>query len=127
MPAATAQAAAVRLMTSICTITRPGAPTTDPDTGAVTPSGAQVYAGKCRVRPAQAWGRQAVVAGIQVDPDTFQVSVPVSAIGIRRGDLVHIDASPDADCVGRSWYVRFTPDMGDSVSARRLLCEEQSP
>lgn len=114
-------------MTSTCTITRPGAPVTDPDTGEVTDSGTELYAGRCGIRSAQAWGRMASVAGEIVDPDTFQVSVPFAVVGIKRGDLVHIDTCPDADCVGRTWYVRFTPDMGDTVTARRLLCEEQSP
>jgi hypothetical protein len=114
-------------MASSCTITRPGSDVTDPDTGEVTNSGTQVYSGKCRIRPAQAWGRMAIVAGETVTPDTFQVSVPFAVTGIRRGDLVTVDASPDADCIGRKWYVRFTPDMGDNVTARRLLCEEQSP
>lgn len=114
-------------MTSTCTITRPGTPVTDPDTGEVTPSATTVYTGKCRIRPAQMWGRTAYVAGVEVSPDTFQVSVPFAVVGVRRGDLVTIVTSPDADCVGRTWYVRFTPDMGDAVTARRLLCEEQSP
>lgn len=114
-------------MTSTCTITRPGPPVTDRDTGEVTSPGDTVYVGKCRIRMAQPWGRQAVIAGETVTPDTFQLSVPLSVVGVKRGDLVHIDTGPDPDAVGRTWYVRFTPDLGDSVTARRLLCEEQSP
>lgn len=113
-------------MTSTCTITRPGPPTTDPNTGEVTPSGTPVYSGKCRIRPAQTWGRTAYLAGEQIQPGTFQVSVPWSVTGARHGDLVHVDSCPDPDVVGRTWYVRFTPDMGDTVTARRLMCEEQS-
>lgn len=123
----TVRAYAETLMTSTCTIRQPGAPATDPDSGEVTTSpGAVVYSGKCRVRPAQGWGRTAVVAGQQIDPDTFQVSVPVSATGIGRGQQVHVDSCPDPDVVGRTWYVRYTPAMGDTVSARRVLCEEKS-
>ena len=37
------------LMLDECTITRPGEPVTDPDTGDVTNSAETVYAGKCKV------------------------------------------------------------------------------
>lgn len=120
--------AAESLMTSTCTVREPGTVTTDPTTGTVTTvPGAAVYAGKCRIRPAQIWGRTAYIAGVEVTPNTYMVSVPFAVQGIRRGHLVTINSCPDADAVGRVWYVKYTPDLGDNVTARRLLCEEQSP
>lgn len=114
-------------MTSTCTVREKPTQTTDPSTGKVTNTpGATVYSGKCRIRPAQTWGRVAVLAGAQITPDTFLVDVPITVTGVRRGHETTIDSCPDPDLVGRTFYVRFTPDAGDGVSARRLLCEEQS-
>jgi hypothetical protein len=120
--------AAESLMTSTCTITaRSGEPVTDPDTGAVSfPAGPVVYSGKCRVKPSSTWGRTAEAGGEQVAPSTFTVSVPFAVTAVDRGHVVRIDASPDGWLVGRVLEVRFAPESGDHVTARRLLCEEPS-
>jgi len=95
------------------------------ETGAVVPgAGVVVYTGKCRVRPAATWGREARVAATEVSASTFQVSVPFSVTGVQRGMSVEIEASPDPALLGRVFEVRFIPDMGDHLTARRLLCEE---
>lgn len=124
---AMARAAAESLMTSTCTITRLGAPVTDPDSGKVTRPSTPIYAGMCRVKPprSRSRGRTAHIAGVEIDPELFQVSVPFAVTGIRVNDQVFIDTSPDPDLPGRKFYVRFTPALGDAISARRLECEER--
>jgi hypothetical protein len=127
-----ARAAVDALMRSTCTIREagPGEPVTDPDSGHVTyPEGPVVYQGKCKIRPAAAggYGRTAEAGGAQVAPSTFRVSIPWSAPGserVGRGHIVTVDTSPDAWLPGRKFVVRFSPEAGDYISARRLLCEE---
>jgi hypothetical protein len=120
-----ARSAAESLMTSTCTISRPGGESvTDPTTGAVTFPDAVVWSGPCRVRQPGMWGRTSEAGGEQISPTTFRITIPFAVVNVQRGDRVTITASDDPMLVGRSFEVRFTPDMGAHITARRLLCEE---
>lgn len=122
------RAQAESLMTSTCTITaEPTEYVTDPDTGEVAETPGEVmYQGRCRIKPAAQWGRQAEAGGEQVLPTTYLISVPYAATGIERGAIVLVDTSPDPWLIGRRFEVRFSPMAGDHLTARRLLCEEPS-
>lgn len=120
------------LMTATCTITAAaaGEPVWDAESGTYTkPDRGVVYSGPCRVKPASTWGREAEAGEAQVTPSTFRVSIPFAAAGsadVRQGMQLVVDASSDAALIGRRFEVRFTPDMGEHITARRLLCEEMS-
>ncbi|SDN79143.1 DUF6093 family protein [Geodermatophilus sp. DSM 45219] len=124
--AETARAVAEAMMKSRCTIRAGGSgKTTDPVTGAVAPAlGAVIYSGKCKIKPAGSWGRTAEAGGEQVSPSMFQVSIPFRVTNVERNQWVTIDSSPDGWFVGRRFQVRFSPQAGDYISSRRLLCEE---
>lgn len=113
-------------MSSTCTIARPnqGEPTTDPATGAVTFPSTVVWSGPCRVRQPGMWGRTGEAGGEQIAPTTFRLSIPFAVSDVRRDDTVTITASPDPALIGRTFVVRFIPDMGATITARRLLCDE---
>lgn len=119
-------------MTDECRISRPGTGpgSVDDDTGVFTPDGAPVlYAGICRVKPltgqragntaAQAEDRMVAITGMFV-------SIPISAVHLLVDDRVLITASAlDPGLVGRT--MRVTDVIaGSQITARRLLCEEQT-
>lgn len=114
-------------MSSTCTIREPssGEPVTDANTGRVTfPEGLIVYSGPCRVRPAATWGRAMEAGAAEISASAFLITVPFSTTGVRRRHLVRVDTSADPELVGRKLEIRFIPDMGDHITARRLICEE---
>jgi hypothetical protein len=121
-----ARAAAESLMTSTCTITRDGDGERiwNEETGSYTdPPRVTVYSGKCRVRPAATWGRPAEAGELRLMLSAFRVQLPFAVTGVAVDQQVKIDASPDPALAGRTLVVRFIPDMGDNLTARRLTCE----
>jgi hypothetical protein len=112
------------LMLDTCTITRPGEPVTDPDTGDVTNSAETVYAGKCKVQ-----SKDSATSSPEAGEHTFtvvsrQVHIPANAADVRDGDVVTITASRlNAFTVGKQYRVSgFTPDTFDT--AARLPVKE---
>lgn len=112
------------LMLDTCTITRPGEPVTDPDTGDVTNSAETVYSGKCKVQ-----SKDSATSSPEAGEATFtvvsrQVHIPANAADIRDGDVVTITASRlNAFTVGKQYRVSgFTPDTFDT--AARLPVKE---
>lgn len=130
MPMARAYAEAG--MTATCTITGAdaGEPVWDAGTGTYThPERSVVYSGACRVKPATTQGRSVDAGEAELLPSMFRVSIPFAAAGsadVRQGMQLVVDASADAALIGRRFEIRFTPDMGEHITARRLLCEEMS-
>jgi len=121
-----ARAAAARLMTETCTITRAGTGTQvyDPATDTFTePARTTVYSGPCRVK-APTGGDRRVSAGDDVYTlDTYVVSIPVSSTAIRTDDQVSISAAADDPrLVGMALRVQAVT-VGSQISARRLTCE----
>jgi hypothetical protein len=105
------------LMLDTCTITRPGEPVTDPDTGDVTNSAETVYAGKCKVQ-----SKDSATSSPEAGEHTFtvvsrQVHIPANAADVHDGDVVTITASRlNAFTVGKQYRVSgFTPDTFDTA------------
>jgi hypothetical protein len=121
-----ARAAAEQLMTSTCTITRAGdGPRVwNEETGTYTDSPrVVVYSGKCRIRPAATWGRSVEAGEAEAVLSAFRVQIPFGVTGIDVGHRVFVDSSPDPALVEQTMVVRFVPDKGDHITARRLTCE----
>lgn len=111
------RAEAESLMLDTCTITRPGEPVTDPETGGVTNSAETVYSGKCKVQ-----SKDSATSSPEAGEHTFtvvsrQVHIPANAADVRDGDVVTITASRlNAFTVGKQYRVSgFTPDTFDTA------------
>lgn len=115
-------------MHSACTIRgeATGEPTTDPDTGKVTPAeGALIYSGPCRVRPAGTVQDSRESGGAEVFTYDYVVSVPTFVTAVIEGMSCRIDASPDAALVGLDLEIQQVA-RGEQITARRLACSEVS-
>jgi len=105
------------LMVEACTITRPGTPVTDPDTGEVTNTATTVYEGKCKVQ-----SKDSATANPEAGEATFtvvsrQVHIPANSADVQDGDVVTITASRlNAFTVGKQYRVSgFEPDSFDTA------------
>lgn len=107
-----------------CTITRPGGVVTDPETGDVTNSATEVYAGKCKVQSKDAATSSPEAGEAQFTVVSRQVHIPANAADVRDGDVVTLTASRlNAFTVGKQYRVSgFTPDTFDT--AARLPVKE---
>lgn len=112
------------LMVDTCTITRPGEPVTDPETGNVTNGTVQVYAGRCKVQSKDSATATPDAAGATFTVVSRQVHIPANAADVKDGDVVTITASLlNAFTVGKQYRVEgFTPDTFDT--AARLPVKE---
>jgi hypothetical protein len=118
------RSAAESLMVDACTITRPGAPVTDPDTGTVTNTSTEVYTGKCKVQSKDSATSSPDAGGHSFVVVSRQVHIPANSADVRDGDVVTITASLlNAFTVGNVYRVEgFTPDSFDT--AARLPVKE---
>lgn len=115
-----------RLMIDACTIDRPGTPTLDRATSALTPgAGTVLYSGKCRLkgermpRPAEAGEELQMVA-------RYELALPFSAAlaeELRVGDRVTMTASGDARLVDQVLYV-MAVDFGSTATAWRITVQD---
>lgn len=116
-------------MTDTCTIKRQTGTTTDPNTGAVTPTYADVYGsaakpGKCRVKTATNVPTERAVGEQYVVLAQLQLSIPMSATGVRGGDVVTIVASQfDPDLPGRTFTIGERYGQSQAT-ARRFAIED---
>lgn len=120
------RALAEQLMVDACTITRVTGESTDDDTGAVTPTTATVYTGRCRVQQSQlgADSTPSDPGEAYVRLVAYEVQVPMSVDGVRVSDRIAITASVhDEDLVGRVFVV-LGPSHKTHATARRLQCQE---
>ena len=116
---ARARTAAALGMTDTCTIRRRTGEAVDDNTGVVTPTWLDVYAGQCRVQ------QRNPIAQQQTPGPDFQLLVqlelqlPATVTGVLVGDEVTVTASTDPELVGTVLIVR---DLGvkSQASARRL-------
>lgn len=106
------------LMLDSCTITRPGEPVTDPDTGNVTNEPVTVYTGRCKVQ-----SKDSATSNPEAGEATFtvvsrQVHIPANAADVKDGDVITITASRlNAFTVGKQYRVAgFTPDSFDTAA-----------
>ena len=75
------------LMKDVVTISRPGAPVTDPDTGEVTNSLTDVYAGPCKVQQTISQSANPEAGNHQFTVQSARLDIPVSVVGVRVGDV----------------------------------------
>ena len=111
-------------MIDSCTITRPGEPVTNPDTGDVTNTPVEVYSGPCKVQ-----SKDSATSSPEAGERTFtvvsrQVHIPANAADVKDDDVVTITASRlNVFTVGKQYRVEgFTPDSFDT--AARLPVKE---
>lgn len=112
------RAEAESLMLDSCSITRPGEPVTDPDTGNVTNEPVTVYTGRCKVQ-----SKDSATSNPEAGEATFtvvsrQVHIPANAADVKDGDVITITASRlNAFTVGKQYRVEgFTPDSFDTAA-----------
>ena len=105
------------LMLDQCTITRPGEVVTDPETGDVTNTSTEVYAGKCKVQSKDSATATPEAGEHQFTVVSRQVHIPANAADVRDGDVVTLTASAlNAFTVGKQYRVTgFTPDTFDTA------------
>lgn len=111
------------LMTDTVTITRPGAPTTDPATGEVVTSGTVVYEGRARWKPPTTGAAQTETGTAAIITSPGEVHIPVGSYTPEPGDIIECTACPmDPGMVGRRATVqsRFG---GSQVTAYRIPIE----
>lgn len=96
------------LMTDQCVVTRPGATTTDPDTGLPNAGKEQVYEGSCKVQTSgglaseQTEGSAAQAMGAVSLVWSLYVHFPFGTM-LRNGDLVTVTKSANPELVGRRY------------------------
>lgn len=94
------------LMIDACTVTRPGDPITDPETGDVTPSSTPVYTGPCKVQQTISQASNPSAGGHQFTVQDSRVDFPVSAGPLAVDDVVTVTASVlDPQLVGSVFRV----------------------
>jgi hypothetical protein len=112
------RAQAESLMLDTCTINRPGAAVTDPDTGVVTNTNTLVYSGKCKVQSKNSATSTPEAGEAEFVVVSRQVHIPVGAAVVRNNDVVTVTASTlNPSGVGRKYRVEgFTPDTYDTAA-----------
>lgn len=124
------RAAAEALMVDACVIRRQVGTTTDPDTGAVTPSYEDVYSGKCRVQSRNLSARSPNSGQQRVDLYAVELQLPITVTGVAVNDVAEITVSldpelptPRADGTPRLFRVNNLFHKTHATS-RRLSVEE---
>lgn len=128
--AARGQRAALLLMTDTCQIYRLDYDHPTPGAAGKDAYGrTDLYTGRCRIRPmseSRVSGKPAEVGGSVLAVESYLVSVPLSVTTVEAHDLLQVTASSDPRLVGRVLKVGGLV-AGSQVTARRMLCEENSP
>jgi len=110
------RAAAESLMLDACTITRPGEPVTDPDTGEVTNTATEVYSGKCKVQSKDSSTSSPEAGGHSFTVVSRQVHIPAGSADVLDDDVVTITAATLSQLVGKVYRADgFTPDSYDTA------------
>lgn len=120
------KAAEARMLDS-CAVVRPGTPTTDPDTGVVTPVTTPVYTGKARIRQAVVMDRPLESGQAQRYVQHSILSLPIAAAVLLTDDIVTFTASAlTANLVGRTWHVRGLSGDTNATAAKYEVTEVTS-
>lgn len=110
-------------MTDACVITRPVERVFDEDTGEWVEDIVTVYSGKCRVK-SPATAARSVDAGSQlVVVSAPAIHVPVSAEGIRVGDVATVTASATRPAMVGRVFTIAAPFDGAQTTAQRFQVE----
>jgi len=110
-------------MVDACVIRRRTGETTDPTTGEVTPTYAQVYSGKCRVQTRNIATQSSNVGQQRVDLFTSELQLPIEVVDVLVNDVVEVTDSLDPALVGHSMRVTNLA-YGTHKTARRLPLQE---
>ena len=114
---------ALSRMTDSCAISRPGTPVFDEATGEYTSSTVSVYSGACRVKHPTAVARGVDAGSELLVVSQLELHLPVSAVGVRAGDVVSITGSVTrGEQVGRLFRV-VAPFDGSQSTALRFRIE----
>lgn len=119
-----ARAAFLHRMRATCTIQRVTGTTLDESTGAVVPTYAQVYSGRCYTRyPGVAYEQTPEAGGATLAVTRLVLRIPHGP-EVLPGDVVTITADPDnPKMAGTRLRVASNDDMSQA-SAQRVLCED---
>lgn len=115
--------AAESRMRATCKIERPGAATTNANTGVVSTTLTSVYTGKCWITDFNAHPSTFDLVGAQVSINQPIVKVPTSAAAIRVGDQITITADPDGTNANKVFRVVAIRSKSQET-ARNLICDE---
>lgn len=110
-------------MVDACVIRRQTGEATDPDTGEVTPTYADVYTGKCRVQTRGLATYSPNVGQQRTDIFTAELQVPIDVTDVKVNDVVEITASLDPFLVGHTLRINNLA-YGTHKTARRLPVQE---
>ena len=112
------RAQAESLMVDTCTITRPGEPVTDPESGVVSDSNTPVYSGVCKVQSKDSSVATPDVAGASFVVVSRQVHIPAGVADVKNGDVIMVTASLLNPFGGGKQYrvEGFTPDSYETAA-----------
>ena len=120
------RAAAESLMLDTCTVGRPGAPVTDPNTGAVTTPLTTIYTGKCKFQQTLAQSSNPVAGEHQFTVQDVRWDTPVGAGPFLVDDVVTVTAAAlDPDLTGKVFRVT-DPFHKTGATAQRTRVKEVS-
>jgi hypothetical protein len=115
------------LMVDTVRVERESGTTLDPDTLEEVPAYTTVYEGKARVQRAAGLTTQdRVVGGYEVGVGTLLAQLPLSALGVKRGDrftVAAVDPVTDPDLLGVTATVQANLTKTHPTK-RTLICEE---
>jgi hypothetical protein len=112
-------------MVDACTIRRRTGETTDPISGAITPTWLALYAGACRVQQSLAQADQHDAGENYQLQLRLVLQLPVTVTGLEVDDEVTVTGSRDADLIGRVFLVRDLFHKTD-MTARRVGVTERT-
>jgi Family of unknown function (DUF6093) len=121
------RAAAERGMVDTCEVRRVTGQATDDFSGEIVKTYLipDPYAGKCRLKQAQALPETHEAGEDYVILSRLELQLPVSAVGIQVGDEVWMTSSlNDPDLPGKVFVIRG-PAAGSEVTARRFEVTER--
>lgn len=115
------------LMVDECVIRRRTGETTDPESGEITPTYADVYSGRCRVQQTSAQAAQEDAGEDYQLLLRLEVHLPMSVIGLEAGDEVAITSSVhDPDLPGRTFLIRDLAHKSHATARRVGVTERTS-
>lgn len=116
--------AAESLMVDACLIERKSGEATSTVTGAVTPTYATLYSGKCRIQQRSTEARVEDTAEQYDRMLRLEVQLPMSVTGLKVDDRITVTTSVhDGDLVGRQVWIRHLAHK-THATARRVVAEE---
>lgn len=123
---ASGRRAAEARMRDQCQFRRRTGTTTDRTTGQITPTYANGYAGRCRVKHTSPQGSPAEAGEAVVVMLSLEVHIPMSAPAPEEGDEVTITASEGDPALVGKVFVVAAPHRHSDATARRVGVRERT-